>query len=200
MGRGVESVNDIEILQDMLSSAVRVPLQQEGQNKPSVQLIDDQAATAVEIKGLPYDSIVIRAEDFENPLTIFNGSKGERKRADFVIVSNEEQGKWIICIETQAGNDKSEGHIRAQLKGAQCFIGYCKCIGISFWESVEFLDGYQYRFVSMANINSNKVTKKTRPYSPHIQSKGELHDTPDAFLKFLQSPSLYFRKLLHEVS
>ena len=200
MGRGVESVNDIEILQDMLSFAVRVPLQQEGQNKPSVQLIDDQAATAVEIKGLPYDSIVIRAEDFENPLTIFNGSKGERKRADFVIVSNEEQGKWIICIETQAGNDKSEGHIIAQLKGAQCFIGYCKCIGISFWESVEFLDGYQYRFVSMANINSNKVTKKTRPYSPHIQSKGELHDTPDDFLKFLQSPSLYFRKLLHEVS
>ena len=199
MGRGVESVNDIEILQDMLSSAVRVPLQQEGQNKPSVQLIDEQAATTVEIKGLPYESIVIRAEDFENPLTIFNGSKGERKRADFVIVSNEEQGKWIICIETQAGNVKSEGHVVAQLKGAKCFITYCKCIGVSFWESVEFLDGYEYRFVSMANINSNKGTKKTRPYSPHLQSKGKLHDTPEAFLKFLQSPSLYFRKLLYEV-
>ena len=121
MGRGVASVNDIEILQDMLSSAVRVPLQQEGQNKPSVQLIDEQAVTTVEIKGLPYDSIVIRAENFENPLLIFNGTKGERKRADFVIVSNDGKGKWIICIETQAGNHKSERHVVAQLKGAQCF-------------------------------------------------------------------------------
>lgn len=199
MGRGVESVNDIEILQDMLSSAVRVPLQQEGRNRPSVHLTDRQAGTTVEIKGLPHDSIVIRAEDFENPLLIFNGTKGERKRADFVIVSNEEQEKWIICIESQASNHKSEGHVVAQLKGAQCFINYCKCIGRSFWESEKFLDAYEYRFVSMADVNSNRGTNKTRPYSPHIQSKGELHDTPDAFLKFLHSPSLYFRKLLHEV-
>ena len=200
MGCGVESVNDIEILRDMLSSAVRVPLQQDGQNRHSVQLIDEQAGTTVEIKGLPYDSIVIRAEDFENPLIIFNGTKGERKRADFVIVSNEEQEKWIVCIESQAGNHKSEGHVVAQLKGAQCFISYCKCIGKSFWESEKFLDAYEYRFVSIADVNSNRGTNKTRPYASHIQSKGKLHDTPNAFLKFLRSPSLHFRKLLHEVS
>ena len=192
-------MSDIAILHEMLISAAQVQLQP-GSGRPSVELTDKQGNTTVEIKGLPHDSIVIRAEDFEDPLTIFEGSKGERKRADFVIVSNENTKKWIICIETQAGNYKLAAHVEEQLKGAQCFISYCKCIGRSFWEGEEFLGDYQYRFVSIVDINSNKETKKTRPYTPHIQSKGRLHDAPDAFLKILRSPSLHFRKLIFEAS
>ena len=193
-------MNDIEILQEMLISDAQVPLKQDQGRYPSVKLTDKKGKTTVQIKGLPHDSIVIRAEDFKDPLTVFEGSKGECKRADFVIVSNGNRRKWIICIETQAGNSKTAAHVEAQLKGAQCFMSYCKCIGRSFWKWEEFIDGYEYRFVSIADINSNKKTKKTRPYSPHIQSKGKLHDTPDAFLKILRSPSLYFRNLLHKVS
>ena len=190
-------MNDIEILQDMLAYESKVELQHRP-GRPSVELHDEKAGTSVEIKGLPHDSIVIKPENFEVPRTVFQGLKGERKRADFVIVSIENAEKWIIYIENQAGNNKSTRHVIAQLKGAECFISYCKCIGKSFWESENFLDGYEYRFVSMANIDSNRGTKKTRPYSPHIQSKGTLHDTPHAFLKFFRSPSLNFRKLLHE--
>ena len=154
-------MNDIEILKEMLISDAQVPLQQEGEGPPSVELKDRQANTTVKIKGLPHNSIVIRAEDFEDPLTVFAGSKGERRRADFVIVSNAERGKWIICIETQAGNYKARREVVEQLKGALCFVHYCKCIGKEFWEWEEFLDGYQYRFISMVDINSNKGTKKT---------------------------------------
>ena len=193
-------MNDIEILREMLISDAQVSLRQQQGGFPSVELTDRQANTTVEIKGLPRDSVVIRAEDFEDPLTVFAGSKGERRRADFVIVSNGERGKWIICIETQAGNYKSRKEVIEQLKGALCFMHYCKCIGKEFWEWEEFLDGYQYRFISMVDINSSKETKRTRHYSPHIQPTEGLHDSPDAFLKFLRSPSLYFRKLLHEVS
>ena len=193
-------MNDIEILREMLISSAQVPLRQQQGGFPSVELTDRQANTTVEIKGLPHDSIVVRAEDFEDPLTIFEGSKGERKRADFVIVSNGERGKWIICIETQAGNYKRRAEVIEQLKGALCFVHYCKCIGKKFWEWEEFLDDYQYRFISMADINSNKGTKKTQHYSPHMQPTRGLHDTPDAFLKFLRSPRLHFSRLLHEVS
>ena len=199
-------MNDIEILREMLISAAQVPLQQ-GPYSSSVELTDKQGDTTVEIKRLPNDSIIIRAEDFEDPLTVFEGSKDERKRADFVIVSNEDTKKWIICIETQGGNYKLASHVEAQLKGAQCFMCYCKCIGRSFWREENFLDGYKYRFVSMANINfrkkktgtnPNKKTKRSR--APHIQSKGKLHDTPDAFLKISRSPSLLFRNLIDEAS
>ena len=193
-------MNDIEILREMLISDAQVSLRQQQGGFPSVELTDRQANTTVEIKGLPYDSIVIRAEDFEDPLTVFEGSKGERRRADFVIVSDGERGKWIICIETQAGNYKRRREVIGQLKGALCFVHYCKYIGKEFWEWEEFLDGYQYRFISMVDINSNKETKRTRHYSPHIQSRGRLHDTPDAFLKVLRGPRLHFSHLLHEVS
>ena len=185
-------VNDIEILREMFHPAALVALQP-GQGKPAVELTDAKADTTVEIKGLPRKSVVIRAEDFEVPPTVFSPTNGQRKRADFVIVSNEDTNRWIIYIETQAGNYKTAAHIIAQLKGAQCFIGYCKCIGKSFWESEEFLDGYESRFVSIAGLNLEK--QGTRSYFPHIQSKGKLHDTPDAFLKILGSPNLYFRHL-----
>ena len=159
-------MNDIEILKEMLVSDAQVPLRQAGGRPLSVELTDRQANTTVEIKGLPHDSIVIRAEDFEDPLTVFVGSKGERKRADFMIVSNEEQGKWIICIETQAGNYKRRREVIEQLKGTLCFVHYCKCIGKEFWEWEEFLDGYQYRFISMIDVNSNKGTKKNTSLLP----------------------------------
>ena len=191
MGRRVNLVNDIQILREMISPDVQVMLQP-AQGKPFVQLTDLTSGTTVRINGVPHDSIVIRAEDFENPLTIFNGSRGERKRADFAIISNDENEKsWIICIETQESNSKKAWHVTQQLKGAYCFISYCKCIGKSFWESEEFLDGYQYRFVSIVDINFNRNKRKTQPF------EGELHNRPDIFKKLPQSPTIYFSKLIH---
>lgn len=194
MGGRVSFVNDIQILREMLIDRVQVRSEWQGQGRPSVELTDSTSNTTVKITGLPPDSIVIRAEDFENPLTIFHGSKGERKRADFVIVSNDESArKWIICIETQGGN-KAKGEVTAQLKGAACFISYCKCIGQSFWKSQGFLDGYQYRFVSIAGLNMKKIGIKS------IQSEKDLHDHPENFRKILRHPIIHFRKLIHPMS
>ena len=179
----------------MFTPDAQVPLQS-GQGRPSVQLTDLQSGTTVEIKGVPINSIVIRAENFEEPLTVFNGLRGERKRADFVIVSNDErQRKWVICIETQEMDAKQASHVIQQLKGACCFISYCKSIGKSFWELEEFLDGYQYRFVSIVDLNFNKSRRQTQPF----YSTGALHNRPNEFLKISRSPTVYFRKLIDPV-
>lgn len=186
-------MNDIQILREMLSPDTQVTLQS-GQGRLSVELIDSQSGATVEIKGIPPESIVIRAEDFENPLVIFNGSKGERKRADFVIVSNDErERKWVICIETQEMDAKLASHVIQQLKGACCFINYCKCIGKSFWESKEFLDDYDYRFVSIVDINPNRSKRRTQPFDP----AGALHNRPDIFKKLVQRSTIHFSKLIH---
>lgn len=183
-------MEDIEILREMLIPTAQIPLRPRP-GKPSVELTDDQSKTSATIKGLPHDSVVIKAEAFEGPLTIFRGSKKERRRADFVIVSNEDTKKWIVCIETQAGNRKKAADIEAQLKGAQCFVRYCKCIGRSFWGSKNFLDNYQYRFVSMANINMDK-----RPTRPNRQP---LHDSAEKFLKIFGNDH-HFNKLIRRGS
>ena len=137
-------MNDIEILQEMFSSRSRVQLQQ-GQGKPpSVKLTDRQANTTVEIARLPQDSIVIRADLFEFRHPVFAGSKDERRRADFVIVSSEGTRKWIIFIEIKEGeiNEQRKNRVIAQLRGAQCIVDYCKSVGREFWAEKGFLRGY----------------------------------------------------------
>ena len=191
MGGRVSFVNDIQILREMLVGRAQVRLQQR-HNRLSVELTDSQAGTTVEIKGLPPDSIVIRSEDFKDPLTIFNGSKGERKRADFVIVANDKsERKWIICLETKGGN-KTRTEVVQQLKGAYCFIGYCRCIGKSFWEYEEFLDGYQYRFVSVVRLNDPSKRSTENFYYTE-----KLHDRPEVFLKISRMFSIHFSKLIN---
>ena len=76
MGGRIKPMNDTEILKEMIISDAQVPLQQEGLRRPSVQLTDAQSGTTVNIKGLPHDSIVIKAEDFEDPLTDLCWFKG----------------------------------------------------------------------------------------------------------------------------
>lgn len=124
-------MNDIEILTEMFSCKVLVPLHYEGHRPPSVELTDKKSKGTVNIKGLPHNSIVIRAEDFDDPLAVFNCSRGECRRADFVIVSNDAK-RWIICVEIQDGNRKEPREVIEQLKGALCFMNYCKCIGEEF--------------------------------------------------------------------
>jgi hypothetical protein len=184
-------VDDITILQEMLSTGAQVPLQQT-HGKPSVTLKDKQGKTTVEIINLPDNSIVIKPEYFKPP-NAFKGSKGERRRADFAIVSNKDAEKWIICIETQKGTGKDPEEVEQQLRGAECFMGYCKCIGKSFWQSKSFLDGYQYRFVSIVNINIDKQT--TRPYKPGNQPRKRLHDNPENFQEIPGHQSLHFDQL-----
>ncbi len=189
-------MNDIEILQEMLSSRSRVPLQHDG-SWPFVELKDKQAETNVKINDIPHNSIVIRADTFEFRHPVFAGSKDEGKRADFVIVSNENAKKWIICIEIKKGNiQRSE--VTAQLRGARCVIDYCKSIGKEFWSAQEFLSDYEYRFVGIAHLNVQN--QPTRTYALDIQSQGKLHSCPDVFLQILGSSDLSFHNLIDEVS
>lgn len=185
-------MNDIAILQAMLTSGAQLPLKQTT-GKPSVTLKDKQANTSVEITDIPSDSIVIRAEVFKPP-NILTAQKGQRRRADFVIVSITETDNWIICIETQKGTGKDRDYVEQQLRGAECFIGYCKCIGKSFWQSAKFLDGYKYRFISISGINIDK--QSTRFYIPQNQPSGQLHNNPDTFREFYDRQTLYFNELI----
>ena len=187
-----ETVNDIQILKEMLNRNIRVPLQQQTGSPPSVELIDKY--TTVEIKGLPHGSIVIKAEDFKDPLTVFQGSRGEGRRADFVIVSNDGIKKWIICIEVKRGGRIRKHRVIAQLRGAQCIMDYCKSIGTEFWAATGFLKGYEYRFVCIARLSIQN--QSTRPGTLGSSPRRKLHNRPEAFLRILGRQNLYFNELI----
>ena len=186
-------MSDIDVLKEMLKDAVKVQLDSYSHTqKNKITLTESQSQKyEVEIHGMPDNDqvIVIRADSFEAPKKIFENSRHECKRADFVIVANTDEVKVVVIIELKAGKGGTETEIIQQLKGAQCFVAYCKAIGQAFWPTTNFLENYQYRFVSIRNISISK--RSTRSSGTTV-----LHDCPDRMLKLTSPKGLQFNRLV----
>lgn len=193
-------LSDIDILKKMINKQATVQLkeQQDGKRiKYSVTLTEPQHSYSVTIDRMPNDDkvIVIDVDTyFPAPSKIFTAEKGQCKRADFVIVTNTGTEKIILCLEIKKKKD-SNSTIIQQLTGAQCFVAYCKEIGKAFWHKHNFLDAYQYRFVSIGHISIAK--KKTQGKSSNKNpDSNDIHDCPNRMLKISYSGSLLFDRLI----
>ena len=146
----------------------------------------------VEIKGIPKDAIVIKADEFPAPKLIFNNTKKECRRADFAIVTNSTEGNFILYIEMKKGKSGIK-KIPDQLKGAKCFMGYCREIVRAFWEKRDFLGaGYQSRFVAIIKIERSMQKRPT----VFIPKRGLMNDRPDNALRISGKESLHFHELI----
>lgn len=176
---------DKAILIQMIKNDALVQMQNE-YGKPLVKLSEPQIPDSnVTIRNLPADAVVIKVDAFRTPDDIFNGGKGECKRADYVIISADK--KCIIYIEMKRTKD-GWSQIVKQLMGAQCFVRYCQEIGKVFWNETEFLNGYKNRFVSIGHTSIAK--KKTR-----FTLTSDRHDTPDKAMKIDWPYYLQFNQL-----
>lgn len=178
-------MTDIDILQQMIKENAKVPLVESYSNKKAdLTEGDDYSVT---IRGIPDDAIIIKVDAFTSPDTIFAGSKGEGKRADYVIIANMPKKKVLIYIEMKRTNNTRK-HIIEQLTGAKCFISYCAAIGNEFWKECDFLKGYEERYVSIGHISISK--KKTR-----ITASADIHDRPEKMMKIDRPGTLEFNRL-----
>lgn len=184
-------MHDIALLKEMMKNAATVPLEDDPYGKKWVTLIEPHhPKCSVTIYGMPDNAIVIRADVFPALKMVFANLKNECKRADFVIVADTGKQKVILCIEMKVKVTTSlESEIIQQLKGAQCFVAYCQAIGKVFWEQRNFLDTYDYRFVTIRNINIPK--KQTS-----IQPIDMIHDRPERMLKINSPHHLQFNHLV----
>ncbi|WP_234301060.1 hypothetical protein [Sphaerospermopsis aphanizomenoides] len=176
----------------MIKDTAKVPLQDDSNGKKILILEEpDLPNCFVTIRGMPDEDqvIVIKADKFPAPEAVFNGSKGECKRADFIIVADTDRKKVILCIEMKAKvTTTSEWKIIQQLKGAKCFVEYFKKIGKEFWGQTKFIDSYVYRFVTIRDINIPK-----RPTQEKIIDN---HDIPERMLKISNPQYLQFNHLI----
>lgn len=173
------------ILKELIKTTATVPV--EKLYHRNVTRLSEPSASSHEvvISGLPDDTLVIKVDHFTAPTTVFNGTKGENKRADFVIISDEK--KKMIFIEMKRTKDSPQ-EIMKQLKGAACFMSYCCAIGKNFWKNQTFLHGYQMRFISMGHVNIPK--QATRISKPAIK-----HDTPENMMKIDWPTRLEYNRL-----
>ncbi len=136
---------DIEILRQMLEDEAIVHPKNE-----EVVLVESDSSDKYEIKisDMPPRSVVFKADKLGTQ-SFFKGSKGENKKADFIIVAEEEKEKWVLHIEMKRSGQPLEGKIKKQLKSAACVVAYCRAVGRIFWSRSEFLNEneYQSRFI-----------------------------------------------------
>ena len=187
-------MSDLDVLRALIKEEALTPLEETGYDKKHVTLResgDSQNSNySVQIKGIPEDTVVIKADDFPPPDKIFKCEEGECKRADFVMIANTDQANWILYIEMTNKTTKSEKEIIRQLKGAQCFIFYCQEIGRTFWRQPGFLGAnYQNRFISIKKIGLNKRPTTFRP-------QHGLNDRPESMLKISGGEILHFQNLV----
>ncbi len=180
-------MSDIDILHQMIKESARIFLS-DIYGKKQLTLSEPQhEKSSVTIRGVPESAIIIKADAFKSPDTVFNGLHGECKRSDFVIIADTDNKKIILFIEMKARKG-SEKEIIQQLTGAQCFIAYCREIGKAFWNQKKFLDDYAYRFVSIGHTGIPK--RKTR-----ISRQVGVHDCPERMLKIDSPHHLQFNHL-----
>lgn len=188
-------MSDIAMLKEMIKDCAIVELEYQKEYKRDsylLKLTETQDNYSFAVNGMPKpdEVIVIKLDKFFDVRSIFTGSKGECKRADFIIIANTTSEKVILCLEMKKSRDDNSSIIK-QLKGAKCFVSYCREIGRLFWNQPDFLRDYQYRFVSIKNISISKTTTS----SPKFSQKSEIHDQPEKMLK-ISAKAKHFQELI----
>ena len=177
---------DLDILRKLIRKEATVPPKINPNGKAVVTLEEPGNSTSnnysLKITKLPEDIVIIKADEFSSPDKFFNGDKGECKRADFIIIAQDDNKNWILHIEmkSSAGSNLNNREIVQQLKGAQCLVAYCRAIGRAFWQETKFLEekNYQQCFVCITDIKISMGKTPTR-----IPPKSALHNTPENKLR-----------------
>jgi hypothetical protein len=188
-----EEINELEILEKMILETARIkPKKEPKTRKWTAELAEPKAGYFVTIADVPGDAIIIKSDSFPAPDHIFTGNYGERKRADYIIISCTENKNYIICIELKGGTGNSK-EITQQLKGAACLADYCKSVGKRFWQKSDFLENHQFRFISVKNISLSKTTTKNRRKEQTGNNDGS---TAENHLRINRISQIQFKSLI----
>lgn len=182
-------MTEIEAFNELIKNEARVEIKNEYEKYycelDEPQCIDEK----LKIVNLPYNAFVIKADEFSAPTAIFRGTKMECKRADYIIIVNSPK-KRILYIELKHSKKSSAPkEIIAQLRGAKCFLEYCKIIIAEFWGMKDILNEYEERFF--------KYHSKTLDKRPtRIDTKSSLHNSPENAMPINNKNRIELNKLL----
>lgn len=180
-------MSDLATLHELISKMAQAQVREQNGRQKGMILEErshgQQPGYTVCLRNVPDDTIAIKADQFPSPDKIFSNTKGECKRADYVLVAQTETMNWIVYIEMKAGRSGSREEVIQQLKGAECLLAYFRAVGRKFWQNPGFLheERYKQRFVVINQIKGDKRPTRLEPPS-------KVHDTPENMLTFSSPP------------
>jgi hypothetical protein len=196
---------DCEILSDLISNNVRTSLTSLPNFSNEVRLTEniDNTSYSIKIKGLPKETLILKADEFPALLNFFKGLQGECKRADYIILTNIKNKKIAIFLELKSGNPDNKDIIN-QLKGAFCLYKYLQKIGQIFWDYTDFLIDYEIKFAVIKEIPQKiKLKKQTTKFKKeNLVSQIPLNnlntpEIPKYFISLKYQDEIYFSALVN---
>ncbi|HPG01351.1 MAG TPA: hypothetical protein PLE77_14940 [Kiritimatiellia bacterium] len=186
-------MSDLDILSQMIRASARIAVEPHYDRHKAVLTEPQCPASKVEIRNIPPDAVIIVADKFPEPNGVFDGSRGECKRADYIIVAEKSGRTVAVYVELKCANNATAADIQNQLRGAHCVFCYCQAIGRDFWNEQRFLQNAVYRFVSFGHTGSirKRGTRETR--------HAAIHDRPDRLLKLDWATSVEFNRITGQV-
>ena len=155
----------------------------------------EELGPSSKITQLPNDTIVIKMDRYPYESiaqSMFQCAHGECKRSDYVIIN--EPSKCIVYIELKSGRGSTEiKHIANQLRGAECFIKYCKVIASSFWGKT-ILVNYNRHYVVIYGATTKSVARRARK-----QASDKSGSSPDKPLRIANNGYIPFKRLVTSV-
>ena len=86
---------------------------------------------AIEIRGVPQNSILLKMHNYPPSDKVFKSTKGERKMCDYILLTSYKGDLYFIFIEMKSQNLDNRD-IVPQFMGGDCFMTYCAAIAEKF--------------------------------------------------------------------
>jgi len=170
-------MTDLDILSEMIRESAKIIMEKKN-DRNMVRLCEPSCPYSnVSIRGLPESSLIIKADSWPAPDTVFSGSKGECKRADYIIIAEKNKTLVAVYIELKKNSGDTNKEVIKQLLGARCFIDYCQAVGREFWKDRDFLSKIKHRYVYFTHTGS--INKKRT----QVNREKLKHDRAEEFLK-----------------
>ncbi|GCA85450.1 hypothetical protein MiHa_03433 [Microcystis aeruginosa NIES-2522] len=204
---------DYKILSELIvdDAIVKPSTGDHGKKQVILTETDDKNSYSVKIHSIP-DTVsvfVVKSDIFPPPKAIFKNNKNECKRADYILLVEQEegkyQGKYVIFLELKSGKD-SNSDIIAQLKCSLGLFKYCRTIGKIFWEEEDFLKDYKFCFVTIKNIPAHRQRLNKKPTRIDKESllksesiESSLSWIPRKLIIFCYQNEFYFNQFFHGI-
>lgn len=100
---------------------------------------------SVIIRHIPEKSLLVKLDGYKQPVSLFSGSKGERKRCDYILFTLIDGKGYALFIELKSKTLKKTEYA-AQFKGAECVIDYCHAALKRFYNYHRLIESFNRRF------------------------------------------------------
>jgi len=127
----------------------------------------------VEVRNVPQNSILVKMHAYPPPEKIFQSTRGERKRCDYIILTSYKDDLYFIFIEMKS-RELDNKDVIPQLVGGNCFMIYCSNMVAMFHDasiSADLLRKRNIVFYASLPLNKKatsleKLLKRIRPTRP----------------------------------